>query len=109
MGVGVLTSMLFFIYDYAKVPVVQRTCVRSNVIRSLPLSSKLDALLPTIITLRCSGYIFFGSTLQASSARDACTPACVPHTCARACVQMARDLTSAGSHPSCRCCRSWLT
>ena len=35
-----------------------------SVIRSLPLSSLLTQLQPQIITLRCRGYIFFGSTLQ---------------------------------------------
>ena len=64
MGGGVLIAMICFIYDYAKVPVVQRVKLRSNVIRSLPLSSSLNDLQDQIITLRCRGYVFFGSTLQ---------------------------------------------
>ena len=64
VGTGVLIAMICFIYDYAKVPVVQRVVLRSNVMRSLPLSSLLSQLQPQIITLRCRGYIFFGSTLQ---------------------------------------------
>ena len=64
MGGGVLVSMVCFIYEYASVPVVQRVRLRSNVIRSLPLSSQLNDLQDQVITLRCRGYVFFGSTLQ---------------------------------------------
>ena len=56
--------MVTFIYDYARVPVVTRVKLRSNVVRSLPLSSLLAEAQDQIITLRCRGYIFFGSTLQ---------------------------------------------
>ena len=64
MACGVLVAMASFIYDYAKVPVVQRVKLRSNVIRSLPVSSTLAEEQEQIITLRCRGYIFFGSTIQ---------------------------------------------
>ena len=64
MSIGILMSMVSFIYDYARVPVVNRVKLRSNVIRSLPLSSLLADKQDQIITLRCRGYIFFGSTLQ---------------------------------------------
>ena len=64
MGGGVLVSMVCFIYEYASVPVVQRVRLRSNVIRSLPLSSQLNDLQDQVITLRCRGYVFFGSTGQ---------------------------------------------
>ena len=43
----------------------QRVSLRSNVMRSPVLSTHLADLQPSIITLRCRGYIFFGSTLQA--------------------------------------------
>ena len=64
MASGVLVAMASFIYDYAKVPVVQRVKLRSNVIRSLGASSSLNDLQDQVITLRCRGYVFFGSTLQ---------------------------------------------
>ena len=64
MACGVLIAMISFIYDYARVPVVTRVKLRSNVIRSIPLMTKLADLQDQIITLRCRGYIFFGSTLQ---------------------------------------------
>merc|ERR1712087_912674 len=61
---GVIISMVHFIFDYARVPVVQRLTLRSNVMRSLPLAKRLAQLQPQLITMRCRGYIFFGSTLQ---------------------------------------------
>ena len=64
MACGVLAAMLQFILDYARVPVVQRVTLRSNVMRSPMLSSVLASLQPQIIQLRCRGYIFFGSTVQ---------------------------------------------
>ena len=64
MGAGLLVAMISFIYDYARVPVVARVKLRSSVIRSLPLSALLADLQDQIITLRCRGYIFFGSTIQ---------------------------------------------
>lgn len=45
-------------------PVVQRVTLRSNVIRSLRFSSVLVRLQRQIITMRCRGYIFFGSARQ---------------------------------------------
>ena len=73
MSIGILMSMVSFIYDYARVPVVNRVKLRSNVIRSLPLSSLLADKQDQIITLRCRGYIFFGSTLQVCFAHTART------------------------------------
>ncbi len=67
MACGVLASMAQFILDYARVPVVQRVSLRSNVMRSPVISTHLADLQPSIITLRCRGYIFFGSTLQVPS------------------------------------------
>ena len=64
MCLGLLVAMVSFIYDYARVPVVQRVKLRSSVIRSLPLSALLADQQEQIITLRCRGYIFFGSTIQ---------------------------------------------
>ena len=52
MFLGVLIAMGTFIYDYARVPVVQVVKLRSNVIRSLPLSSLLADQQERIITLR---------------------------------------------------------
>ena len=65
MACGVLVAMLHFILDYARVPVVQRVALRANVMRSPELSSVLDELQPAVMTLRCRGYIFFGSSVQA--------------------------------------------
>ena len=64
MACGVLVAMLHFILDYARVPVVQRIPLRSNVMRSPELASVLDELRPAVMTLRCRGYIFFGSSVQ---------------------------------------------
>lgn len=64
MACGVLVAMLHFILDYARVPVVQRISLRSNVMRSPELASVLDELQPAVMTLRCRGYIFFGSSVQ---------------------------------------------
>ena len=64
MACGVLVAMLHFILDYARVPVVQRVPLRSNVMRSPELASVLDELRPAVMTLRCRGYIFFGSSVQ---------------------------------------------
>ena len=63
MCAGVVFSMVTFIYDYARVPVVQRVKLRSNVIRSLPLSAMLAESQDQLITLRCRGYTVFGSTI----------------------------------------------
>lgn len=64
MLVGVAVSMTHFIFDYSYVPLVERLALRSNVIRSLPLSAALVELAPQTLIFRCRGYIFFGSTLQ---------------------------------------------
>jgi len=64
MSAGVLVAMTHFILDYARVPVMQRVSLRSNVLRSIPLQNLLAQLQLKMITLKCRGYIFFGSTLQ---------------------------------------------
>ena len=41
----------------SQVPVVQRVKIRSNVIRSLPRSSRLGELQDQLITLKCRGWV----------------------------------------------------
>ena len=55
MGGGVLIAMACFIYDYAKVSVVNAVKLRSNVIRSVPLSAQLADVHDQIVTMRCRG------------------------------------------------------
>lgn len=66
MAAGVLMAMSLFIYDYARVPVAQRVRLRSNVMRPAHHSAVLADQMRRVITLRCNGYIFFGSTMTIS-------------------------------------------
>ncbi|EOD04916.1 hypothetical protein EMIHUDRAFT_460215 [Emiliania huxleyi CCMP1516] len=61
---GVLIAMCHFIIDYASAPVVRRIDVRSTVLRSFAHSRALAGEQTRLISLRCRGYIFFGSTLR---------------------------------------------